>query len=253
MTSRYITVHVGLFGIFVTVLTALLYVACFYEQEWAFDSIHPNTQHAPTSCDIVKILGLITSEAPYILRVLWRVIGVILVIKHAVLGYLYDRVYAGFLNSAALILRVILVISKMGDALSLLVYLVAASVKYHEVAEPSFYVFVGFAITSMSVMLVLEFCAVYTRAKHRGQYNTGSFQCKLVSYLVLVGLYVVNSECEDCDKDICQNMSLSTAFLTLPCYLVFHGTDCLDFIKVRLCLKVPFTSSADYQRVDTTE
>ena len=55
MTSRYITVHVGLFGIFVTVLTALLYVACFYEQEWAFDSIHPNTQHAPTSCDIVKV------------------------------------------------------------------------------------------------------------------------------------------------------------------------------------------------------
>jgi hypothetical protein len=37
------------------------------------------------------------------------------------------------------------------------------------ISETTFYTFLGLSMASMSVTLILEFCAVYTRMKHRGE------------------------------------------------------------------------------------
>ena len=253
----YLSVHIGLFGILVTVILAAVFVASVYVQEWAFESTETN--HPPTSCDPVRILGLITSDAPFYLRVCWQICGVVYLFKHLIFAFLYDRVYSGFLNKTAIVLRALLGVLKLGESMLLLAYILSSTLFYTTAYTPTiFYSFLYTSFGAMSVMLVLEVSAVYTRIKHRGHYNTGSLHCKVMAYLTLLGLWVVFSLCgncchegegSSCNKDLCHNISLTTSFLTIPGFLVFHGTDCLDFIRIRCCIKLPSFGGYGYQAV----
>ena len=111
------------------------------------------------------------------------------------------------------------------------------------------YSWVALSVASMSLVLVLELGALYHRVQLRGHYGAGSLHCKLLSFLVLASLHAADRLCGDCEKELCEDVSLTAALLSLPCFLLFHGTDCLDFIRVRCCISLP--CQQPYQRLDT--